>query len=157
LSFRVADRILQPAENLSGTSQAPRRFLDIYIDGKSLYSWKASEFDFITGVWVGREHIASGELYLHRLMRTAPPDFMDGRNSLYICPECGDLGCGAVSALIRRDNDAIVWEAFGYQNDYDETVQFSGFETLGPFRFKIEEYQSTLDKTLELVHAERLR
>jgi hypothetical protein len=29
---------------------------------------------------------------------------------LYICPECGDVGCGAYSALVRRDRESYVWE-----------------------------------------------
>jgi len=39
----------------------------------------------------------------------------DGRVALYVCPECGDLGCGAVTALVERANDDVVWRDLGWR------------------------------------------
>lgn len=39
---------------------------------------------------------------VERLVGEASGDLPDGRVSLYVCPECGDLRCGAVTARLRR-------------------------------------------------------
>ncbi len=37
------------------------------------------------------------------------PDLPDGRTSILVCSQCGDLGCGAVSAVIAREGSDVVW------------------------------------------------
>jgi hypothetical protein len=38
---------------------------------------------------------------------------------LYVCPECGDLGCGALTAKVGRDGDYIVWSDFAFETGLD--------------------------------------
>jgi hypothetical protein len=38
---------------------------------------------------------------------------------MYVCAECGDLGCGAVTAAVEVGDDKVVWRDFGYQNNYE--------------------------------------
>jgi len=45
------------------------------------------------------------------------------RRSLFICSECGDLGCGATSCVIVKEGNAIVWKEFGLQNNYEDVVE----------------------------------
>ena len=42
--------------------------------------------------------------------------------SLYVCPECGDLGCGAVTANLHVGPETVTWRAIGSQADYDAKV-----------------------------------
>lgn len=51
------------------------------------------------------------------LVGDLPAPLPEGRASLYICAECGDMGCGGVTAVIERAADTVVWRDFGYQND----------------------------------------
>lgn len=57
-----------------------------------------------------------------RLLGEEPGDLPDGRVSLYVCPECGDLGCGSVSARIVFAPDTVTWREIGWQTDYDPEV-----------------------------------
>jgi hypothetical protein len=54
-----------------------------------------------------------------RLLGAGAPPQLGGRTAMYVCAECGDLGCGAVTAVVEVDGDKIVWREFGYQNDYE--------------------------------------
>ncbi len=56
------------------------------------------------------------EFAFERILLKKPPDLPDNRNSIFACP-CGDLGCGAISAVIRRDGMLVHWESLGVSND----------------------------------------
>lgn len=64
-----------------------------------------------------------------RLALESQPDLPGGRTSLLVCPSCGDLGCGAVSAVIERVGSTVVWKEIGIANDL-------GIEDEGPFLFR---------------------
>ncbi len=69
-----------------------------------------------------------------------------GRTALYICPECGDLGCGAVTLLVQREAGLIIWKDFGIQNNYEEVIHTDGFEDIGPFTFEGKQYHELFDR-----------
>lgn len=89
---------------------------------------------------------------LDRLLGAEPEPSLGGRIALYVCAECGDLGCGAVTALVEVTDETAVWRDFGYQNDYEPFDQDSVFSGVGPFTFDrtsytrvLEEFRSSLD------------
>jgi hypothetical protein len=132
LELRWTDRILTG-------SQTPRRFLDFVIDGEPLYPTMG---DFISPLgWLSEKE---NQLAVDRLFRKAEPDAPGGRYCLYVCPECVDLGCGAVTAVIDRVGNLIVWRDFGIQNDIDETVYRDDFEGIGPFSFNATDYYDAI-------------
>jgi hypothetical protein len=55
-----------------------------------------------------------------RLLLTSEADFPNERRSLFVCAECGDLGCGAVTLSVTRVGGKVVWSDFGYENTYEE-------------------------------------
>lgn len=59
---------------------------------------------------------------IERLLGDAPGDLPDGRVSLYACPECGDLGCGAITATVTLELDIVTWRAIGIQTDYEKEI-----------------------------------
>jgi hypothetical protein len=62
----------------------------------------------------------------HLLGRPSDDLAIDGRSALFICPECGDLGCGAVLARITVREDVVVWDDFIHGNTWDpEDTRFS--------------------------------
>lgn len=58
---------------------------------------------------------------------------------MYVCAECGDLGCGAVTAAVDVGDDKVIWRDFGYQNNYEPFDQDAIFTGVGPFVFDRDE------------------
>ncbi len=133
---------LRPGESLGSVTKTERRFFDFVVDGVSLHSiCLAKGYDEVGCLgWGGQAiHSEAGA----RLLAEVPGDFADGRVALFVCPECGDLGCGAVSARIRRDGQSILWEEFGWQTNYEE--EWHPIEDLGPYSFDFEQYKASID------------
>jgi hypothetical protein len=84
--------------------QTARRFLDFVVDGDALYERHGFHFIGCLG-WLPPD---ADEAAARRLLRWAKPD-IDGRVSLYVCPECADLYCGAITATIERAGEDVVW------------------------------------------------
>ena len=70
----------------------------------------------------------------------------NGRNTLYVCAECADIGCGAVTLLIQREPGHIVWKDFGFENDYEEVVHTDKFQEIGPFTFDATQYNEVFER-----------
>jgi len=88
--------------------------------------------------------ITSSREAVLRLLLQAPGDFPNNRRALFICPECGDLGCGAISAVIEKVDATFVWREFGYENNWEDGVQRDEYNALGPFVFSCEAYENAL-------------
>lgn len=115
------------------------RFLDFVVSGRSLLK----EFRHRGYDVAPRIPLASETRELLLLEKEA--DMPNGRVAIYVCPQCGDLGCGAVSVKIVREGADIIWDQFGWENDYDG--EFWPFEKIGPFRFDEAEYRIAILKT----------
>jgi hypothetical protein len=116
-----------------------RPWLDFVIDGVPLNrSVRADISVFATDL--GPALLAAEA---DRLSLLGGASFADGRQALYVCPMCGDLGCGAVSAVIERDGADVVWRDFGWQTD-DEPEPIEGYPHIGPFRFDAVRYASVI-------------
>ena len=114
-----------------GNGRTERRYRDIVVDGTALSTMVEGDVISPFGWTSPDEQIAA----INRLLRRASPDLPGGRVALYVCPECGDLACGAVSLVIDGAEGGLVWRDFGFQNGYDDTVHRDGYESLGPFFF----------------------
>jgi len=79
-----------------------------------------------------------------RLVGELPALFPDGRVPLYICPKCGDLGCGGITAVIEQTADTVVWRDFGYQNDYEPFDLDNLLPGAGPIVFERRSYLDAL-------------
>ena len=100
--------------NVGSTRKTPRRFLDFIVDSQSLYERHGSDYISPLG-WLRGDH---DERAAQRLLRKEAPD-IEGRVAIYVCPECADLDdldCGALTTLVTREGDDIVWRevAFSY-------------------------------------------
>jgi hypothetical protein len=121
-----------------GGGRTERRFLDFIVDGESLYD-QLHFGDQVTalGCWPPdseRENI-------QRLLSAS------GRVPLYVCAECGDLGCGAITALVERTPEGFVWRDFAFENNYDATMtDMDSYRAVGPFVFNKTEYWQLLNE-----------
>ena len=68
--------------------------------------------------------------------------------SVYVCPECGDLGCGAVTIALAVDVETVTWSDWGYQTDCEDEVHRDEVRALGTLTFKRAEYEAVLRQAL---------
>lgn len=126
-----------------GTYKSEREFWDFVVNGISLFQLCKDEgLDNISCVWLPNIYKPA----VRRLLLQEPADLPDGRVSLYVCAECSDVGCGAVSVRITRHDDVITWSDYVYQNNYDEgmTRQLASFAVINPVSFAINAYYDLL-------------
>jgi hypothetical protein len=108
-----------------------RRFLDYAIDGDALYPQMLRRgFDTITPLWLDGPTSHAIES-IERLLGARPGDAPYGRVSVYVCAECGDLGCGAVTVRLIVSVKSVEWREWGRQNNYEDDVSYADFHATG--------------------------
>jgi hypothetical protein len=118
--------------------------LDFFVSGKSLLKEiERRGYDLVPRL--GSDLLPIDSVTRDLLLLEMAGDTPSGRVALYICPECGDIGCGVVSVKISRDRSDIVWSDLVWENNYDNNLVT--LEKLGPFRFNEEDYRSILSMT----------
>ena len=131
---------LKKTHRKPGLGKTKREFLDFSIDGTSLYEALTDRgFDNIS--CLGWSDVQGQQVAIDRLLCRAPADFLDERISLYICPECGDLDCGAISLIIQEEEGFVVWRDFGFENMYEENIERESLADVGPFFFDKRRYE----------------
>jgi hypothetical protein len=89
-----------------------------------------------------------------RLLLKSEADLPDDRRSLFVCAECGDLGCGAITLSVKQVDDSVVWCDFGYENNYEAGVWRDDYKDVGPFEFDFHQYESALLDAVAQLKAE---
>ncbi|RZS91817.1 hypothetical protein EV189_1069 [Motilibacter rhizosphaerae] len=98
---------LRPATRSGSGTRTERHFLDYVVDGQP---WAARHrLDEVTPLGWGTADLARAAVA--QLLVEAPPD-LDGRVALYVCAECGDHLCGALTARVSRQDDVVTWSDF---------------------------------------------
>lgn len=127
----------------TGAYKTERTFLDFVVNGVSLWSvCTQAGMDNISCLWLP----VLQKTPIQRLLLLEPPDLPHDRYSLYVCAECGDLGCGAVSIQIEQREDIIIWSNFSHQNNYDKAPPWvlEEFAHLDSVSFNLTEYRQLL-------------
>ena len=130
-----------------GDNQRPRRFLEFVVDGTPLAAifW---DRDDARSDWIGRLGWSLPDyesMLIEQLLLRAPVELPDQRQALLVCAECGDLGCGAVTAVIERVGDHIIWRDFGFQNNYEPgRIEGCDYSHVGPIVFDAAAYERAL-------------
>jgi hypothetical protein len=65
------------------------------------------------------------------------------RVALFVCPECGDFACGAITARVSRTEFGVQWSDFAYENGHDAASRL----VLGPFAFEWPAYTSEIERS----------
>lgn len=138
----VAILTLRQANRAGNTGKTARTYLDFFVSDRrllDLLGWP--EADYITPLGWGL--VESKTNAVAELLRKRKPSLATGRYQLYICPECGDIGCGALTARVEREGDFIVWRDFGFENNYEEP-RLSEFTGITPLYFAAAAYWQVL-------------
>ncbi|OAR23120.1 oxidoreductase [Streptomyces sp. ERV7] len=130
----------------AGSPQLHRDFMDFVVDGRPLLL-QLADLDAVSPLAADVPPAILGAQVRSLLLETAPP-LADGRYVVYACPECEDLACGAVTAVIERCGDDIIWRDFAWQTEPVPDLMLNGYHGIGPFRFRAEEYRAALERLL---------
>jgi hypothetical protein len=122
----------------TGGYKSSRSFFDVIVDGSSL--WERLGKPDLVSVLCSDFTLPETLKAVDRLLLRCDADLPNDRRSLFICAECGDLGCGTVSVMVTRAADLLVWSDFGYENTNEERI--SRYGDIGPFQFDRERYES---------------
>ncbi|WP_091240688.1 hypothetical protein [Aquimonas voraii] len=133
----------------NGCIVADRYSADFLVDGQSLLQTLVNidggHADFM-GCFVKGCHEQNNQTAAALLVE-GQPKTASGRVLLYICPECGDIGCGAYAARISEGPFGYMWESFAYENGYEEPRIIEGF---GPLLFERGAYGSAIRQAAAL-------
>ncbi len=125
-----------------GHGKTQRDYLDFVVNGKSLSDLLKTGDNIGCLGWLPP---ASEQMILEQLTAKRLSDLGNDRYSIYICPECADIGCGAITVQIEKTQNGFVWRNFGYENNYDEAMQdLESYEMIGGFHFSEAEYLQAL-------------
>ncbi|MFJ3806686.1 oxidoreductase [Streptomyces sp. NPDC090073] len=125
-----------------GGYRVHRDFVDFVVDGRPLL-FRLSDLDAVSPL-ASDVPPAIFTAQVRALLLEAEPPLPDGRFVIYGCPECEDLGCGAVTAVIERDGEDYVWRDFAWQTEGRADLERNGYHGIGPFRFRGPEYRAAL-------------
>ncbi|WP_055494147.1 hypothetical protein [Streptomyces sp. TP-A0356] len=139
----------------NGDYQVHRDFVDFLVDGRPLL-FRLSDLDAVSPL-ASDVPPAIFTAQVRGLLLEADAPLEGGRHVIYGCPECEDLACGAVTAVIERDGEDYVWRDFAWQTEERVDLELNGYHGIGPFRFRGDEYRRALGTLLDGGSAERRR
>ncbi|GAA0672934.1 oxidoreductase [Streptomyces thermocarboxydovorans] len=131
----------------NGDYQVHRDFVDFVVDGCPLL-FQLSDLDAVSPLASDVPPAIFTAQVRSLLLETEAP-LPAGRYIVYGCPECADLACGAVTAVIERDGEDFIWRDFAWQTDEHADLELNGYHGIGPFRFRGTEYRAALASLLE--------
>ncbi|MGW2492487.1 oxidoreductase [Streptomyces sp. NPDC001606] len=154
-TFGVAPAMRAGGVLADGGVRTHRDFLDFVVDGRPLLPL-LSDLDAVSPL-ASDVPPAIFTAHVRALLLEAGPPLPDGRFVLYGCPECEDLACGAVTAVIERDGEDYVWRDLAWQTGPRADLERDGYHGIGPFRFHGPEYRAALAALVDGPAAPRRR
>jgi len=147
--LKFAPLIREGMRYANGTTKSERHFLDFVVDGKSLWEALGKRHDMVS-IFCAEYSSDETAKAVGRLLLNVNADLPNDRRSFFLCSECGDLGCGAITAVVVRQGETFTRKAFGYENNYEDKVSLDEYSTVGPFTFDATAYAHTLKQALDL-------
>ncbi len=98
------------AARAGGHHVAGRSYSDFAINGRPLHPIIERDLVSVFGCF-------SRELEREYARLLWPKEHAPARAVLYVCGECGDLGCGYFSVEVRIADDCVVWSEPGWEDN----------------------------------------
>ncbi|MFJ5779124.1 oxidoreductase [Streptomyces sp. NPDC093094] len=144
-TFGLAPAIRTGGVLPDGAYQLHRDFVDFVVDGRPLL-FRLDDVDAVSPLASDiPPAIFTAQVRALLLEPDAPAPLPGDRYVIYGCPDCEDLACGAVTAVIEQDGDDFVWRDFAWQTAPHVDLDRDGYHGIGPFRFAGREYRSALN------------
>ncbi|MGP4007103.1 oxidoreductase [Streptomyces sp. 4N124] len=131
----------------NGDYQVHRDFVDFIVNDRPLL-FQLSDLDAVSPL-ASDVPPAIFTAQVRSLMLETDAPLPGGRYVIYGCPECEDLGCGAVTAVIEKEGDDYIWRDFAWQTEEYADLELNGYHGIGPFRFHGAEYRTALNSLLD--------
>lgn len=136
--------LLNKATRKIRDNQTAREYLDFLVSGiplKTLLNIETADYITLLGWMTNQKY----ERYiLNVFMLKEKSALNNGRVMIYVCPECGDIDCGAITANIRDHGNKIIWSDFGYENSYGGLIET--YDQIEPIEFDRTGYFSAFSK-----------
>ncbi|MEW1775213.1 oxidoreductase [Streptomyces sp. NPDC086777] len=145
-TFGLAPAMRAGGVRADGGYQLHRDFVDFVVDGHPLL-FQLSGLDAVSPL-ASDVPPAIFTAQVRSLLLESGAPLPDGRYVVYGCPECQDLACGAVTAVIEHDGDDYIWRDFAWQTSEHADLELNGYHGIGPFRFHGPEYREALGALL---------
>jgi hypothetical protein len=152
---------LRWARRKGGPNVTGRSYLDFVIDGQSLYKRLKSRGNITLLGWLRPEQ---HEAVISELLLLKPTELAENRRELYVCPECGDTGCGSITAVVTKHGDRVIWSDFAHYVNYSlesataHTLWRKDYARIGPFAFDAKAYAATFESGREMLkHPPKIR
>jgi hypothetical protein len=137
-------KLVRSGSSSPGATKVARLSIDFVIDGMSLLDQLAKADggyrDFMGCLVAG--FASENKRKTAQLLAGLAPDTQEGRYLLYVCPECGDIGCGSYGAKVKVTEHAAEWFDFAYENGYEPGRVLPH---IGPFNFSLTKYKQALE------------
>ncbi|CAM5455410.1 Oxidoreductase OS=Streptomyces tendae OX=1932 GN=GUR47_02535 PE=4 SV=1 [Streptomyces tendae] len=146
-TFGLAPATRAGGVHTDGDFQVHRDFMDFVVDGRPLL-FRLCDLDAVSPLASDVPPAIFTAQVRGLLLETDAP-LPGGRYVIYGCPECADLACGAVTAVILRDGDDFVWRDFAWQTGDHADLELNGYHGIGPYRFSGAEYRAALATLLD--------
>lgn len=145
MNVQLSSLELQWRDRSGCNEPTARCYLDFVIDERSLLQSLRVNLVGSLG-WLSSDY--EHNLIAQLLLQT-PSNLKSGRYILYVCPECGDINCGAVTIAIEETSSHFVWLNFGYENDYEDVIySLNRYASIGPFYFDKLDYKRAFNTHL---------
>lgn len=148
--LELAPLIRAGEKRANGTFRSERHFLDFVVDGQSLWEELGKRHDMVSILCVEYPAEETAKA-VNRLLLSEKADLPNNRRSIFVCSECGDLWCGAITASVERQGETFIWKVFGYENTYEGKIWLDDYSAVGPFTFNATAYEQTLVQATELL------
>lgn len=127
-----------------GIARQERPYIDFIIGGQSLAQLLDANPIHLIGNFGWGINPTYEMALIQAFLLEKPSELPNGRTMFYVCPECGDIGCGAITGLITETAQHIIWRDFAYENNY-APYDLSEYAFLGPFLFEKTLYKQLME------------
>ena len=121
-----------------------RNFYDIIVDGKSLFDQFVDAESDLASIFGFYNDSNLNIQIVDEFLKIQKSELESERTMLFVCRECGDIGCGAITVEIEKAENSYIWKNYAWDNGYEEILKndFIDFQIL---EFNKSEYEFELN------------
>ncbi len=139
--IRFVKRNLEANKNKNVESKC---FYDVLVDGKSLFDEFISTEENMVSCFGFYNDKKLNVNISNEFLKNKTSDLVTGRTALFVCRECVDIGCGAITLEIEKNAKSYVWKNFAHENNSFELEEtdYINFQLL---EFDKNEYEKAIN------------